>query len=156
MTVIAWLLVAPFWFLTFLAWSSVYALLFQLLAVYLLVLSFEEKRLHFASAAGAVTALAAFTRQTVGVAEFLVVVFLLTLLALADREERVFTAKCLQRFVLGFSLISAVLLAWLATNGALPAWWTQTVVGPLKWTQLEHAKCSVSRRSFQPESRSTA
>ena len=67
MSCIIWLLLAPYFVWPFLAWSSVYALFFQMLALYLVILFIKKSKKYLLVIAGFSAALCFWCKQTVGI-----------------------------------------------------------------------------------------
>ena len=123
--VAVYLLLAPYYFWTFLPWSSVYSLFFQVLTLYLLSLTLGMERKGFYLAAGISASCAFWFRQPVGALLFLAVLGFFLLEGLLSRKIK----ECLRRaawFFAGFlSLVLAVLVV-LAGIHALKDLWKQS------------------------------
>ncbi len=133
-TVAVWLCLAPYYTWTFLAWSSVYALFFQLASALALLTAAEKKSLKFELLGGIFTALTFWCRQPVGVFLFLsIMVFYL------------FSKKSFTAFLKGNLYTSAAFLAWIIFNGALIDWWKQSIMFSFYWSQSEGVGFSLSK-----------
>ena len=72
-SLLIWLLMAPYNIWVLLPWSSIYALFFQLLTTYLLLIFFEKKEPKYFILASISTALIFWCRQPVGIFTFLAI-----------------------------------------------------------------------------------
>ncbi|HEY5955951.1 MAG TPA: glycosyltransferase family 39 protein [Polyangiaceae bacterium] len=136
-----------------LPWSSVFALLFQALALLLAMRYLERGRDVELVLSGASAALAFWCRQPVGV--FLAAGMLGALLVISLRmppryaelpgkySMRLFfgddwRGRALSAMLLyggGFVLVNAVIMLWLASYGALDHWWKQSIVLAKIWSE---------------------
>jgi hypothetical protein len=132
-----WILIAPYYFLTFLAWSSVYALFFQLLGTLLIIQSFEKKSNKLVFWGGVNIALTFWCRQSVGAVIFLsIFAFYVYLLIFRQMSWKVLK-KNLYFFTIGNISIHIVFILWLIVNHALGDWWKQSIVFVIffaRWT----------------------
>jgi hypothetical protein len=119
-----WLLLAPYFTWTFLIWSSVYALTFQLAAILLLLNSMKDPSPELEVMAGVFSALTFWCRQTVG--GFLILSMLLFLL-----QQK----KSLVSFVRGIAYVMLAFFTWLLLNSALIDWFKQSIVFSYFWGQ---------------------
>jgi len=132
---ITWILIAPYYVWTFLIWSSVYALFFQLLGVWLLLISFEKKSNKFIFLGGVSTALVFWCRQPVGISMFLAVIAFYIYLYFLKKIDTKELKKCLFNYIIGNILINALFIIWLAANHALIDWWKQSILYAFFWAQ---------------------
>lgn len=120
-----WLFLAPYYLLrwTFLPWSSVYALFFQIVASYFVVLFLERKILTYLFFAGASSALTFWCRQPVGI------LLLVSLIGFLFAYNLITKSKLLIKTVVylisGFFSISLVFLIWIIANYALEDYYLQ-------------------------------
>ncbi len=136
-TVILWLFLAPYFFWPFLIWSSVYALFFQLLAVYLLYRWLEKKLSRFLFLTGITIACVFHTRQTVGVFTACGIIIFFVILYLQKKLFLKQTVKDVTNFIAGFIFINLLFTIWLVVNKGLSDWWKQSfVLGTLLATQF--------------------
>lgn len=133
-TWLVWLCLAPYYAWTFLAWSSVYALFFQLATGLFVLNSLGKKSRKFELLAGIFTALTFWCRQPVGVFLFLFV----TTFYLINK-------KPVSTYVRGNLYTMAVFLLWLVFNGALVDWWKQSIMFAFYWSQSEGIGFSLSK-----------
>jgi hypothetical protein len=136
-TLIIWILIAPYYLTTFLAWSSVYALFFQLLGTLLLIRSFKKKSNKYVFLSGVSIALTFWCRQSVGAIIVLsVVAFYIYLLIFRQMNRNTFK-KNLYSFLAGNISVHAIFFLWLIVNHALGDWWQQSIVFVIvfaRWT----------------------
>lgn len=132
---IIWILLAPYYVWTFLIWSSVYALFFQLLGAWLLLISFEKKSKNLIFLGGVSTALAFWCRQPVGIAMFFAIVIFYIYLYLFKKIDTKELKKCLFIYIIGNILVNALFIIWLAANHAFIDWWKQSILFPFFWAQ---------------------
>jgi len=129
-TVIVWILMAPYFVSTFLPWSSVYSLFFQLLGAYFLINSITKNSRFFLVLSGIATSLTFWCRQPVGVFMFLAIfvffVFLYFLKQISFKELK----NHLIIFVIGNFLVCLFFGFWLIANNAYKDWWLQSIIYP--------------------------
>ena len=125
---VVWILLAPYYKWPFLIWSSVYALFFQLLGAWFLLISFEKKSGAFIFLGGVSTALAFWCRQPVGIFMFLAILAFYAYSYLLKEIDIKELKKCLSNYIIGNVLISAFFIIWLAANHALIDWWKQSIL----------------------------
>lgn len=130
---IIWILLAPHYVGEFLIWSSIYALFFQLLGAWLLLISFEKKSDKLIFFGGVSTALTFWCRQPVGISMFLAVVAFYIYLYLLKKIDTKELRKCLLNYITGNILITALFIVWLAANHAFIDWWKQSIIFPFFW-----------------------
>jgi 4-amino-4-deoxy-L-arabinose transferase-like glycosyltransferase len=138
-TVILWVFCAPYfyWAYPFLIWSSVYALFFQLVAVYLLFCWLEKKQHLFLFYAGVATACVLYTRQTVGVFTTCSIIAFFITLYLLKKQSLSQAGKAFFNFLLGMITVSLFFAIWLGVNQGFSDWWKQSfVLGFLNGTQF--------------------
>lgn len=129
--VMVWLMLGGFWILTFMAWSSVYSLLFQTTACYLLLSYLESRKSALLYAAGGASALAFWARQPVGI---LLAAAVLVFFLLAGRERGGIRAA--GRYVLGLMAVNAIFVLHLISTESLQDWWLQAFVLPYEFGKL--------------------
>jgi len=125
-------------------WSSVLALLFQSVAVWAL-LRILDGRTHAAWAwtLGMSCACTLWCRQPVGIIlSGSIGVIAVALHRVGWRSPGVATWQVWMRVCTGFTVISVLILGHLAINGALGAWWVQTILWPQRWA------IGVDKRNF--------
>ena len=137
-----WLNFAPFYdrALILLPWSSVYALLFQSMAMFFLIRSLRrENSTGMEFLTGVLAAAALWCRAPVGFFLFWAVVGVYALFGvLNSRHEgptlRLSTFRKLWQFVLGFTVITGGYIEYLSRAGALQNWYYQNFVWPAQWS----------------------
>lgn len=132
---IIWILLAPYYEWTFLIWPSVYALFFQLLGAWLLLISFEKKSKNLIFLGGVSTALVFWCRQPVGIFMFLAIVTFYIYLYLLKKIGTKELKECLFNYIIGNILVNAIFIIWLAANHAFIDWWKQSILYPFFWAQ---------------------
>lgn len=121
------LLLAPYYIFTFLPWSSVYALFFQCLTLYLLLKNQETKKFHLLFFAGVTTALTFWSKQNIGAYVVVPAIIYLVITELFANNKKGLKSKLLYYFFGGISA-SLIFLIWITLNGALTDWWKQSIV----------------------------
>ena len=130
-----WIFLAPYYHYTFLPWSSVYALFFQLLGTWLLIESFERKSNKLVFFSGVSAALTFWCRQTVGAAMFLAVVVFFFYLFFLKQSNSKDLKKNLFYFLIGSALIHDLFFTWIVMNHAFSDWWKQNVLLQFVWSK---------------------
>jgi hypothetical protein len=131
-TVLIWLLLAPYYLETFLPWSSVYALFFQLLTAYLFSRYLESEQRKWIFITGMAASITFWCRQPVGGSLLIALFFLCLYLKLKSRKET------LLYFFLGNLAIEAIMFIWLGMNQTLADWFTQSIVFAVAWAKVYH------------------
>lgn len=122
-SIIIWILLAPYYIWPFIPWSSVYALFFQLLSTYLLIKYFEKNKKYLLLFSGLTAALTFWCRQPVGV--FLVFFTSICLIYLfLIKKIKIIN---LLTYYIGSICISFVFFIWLFINNAFNDWWIQSI-----------------------------
>jgi len=129
---IIWILLAPFYFFA-LPWSSVYALFFQLLALYFLIIFIERKKFLYLFLTGASVSLTFWCRQPVGMFLFILIVFFIIFLKFLLKNNTKFLLKSIILFISGFISIGLLFIIWLLMNNSLKDWWLQNIIHSIKW-----------------------
>ena len=142
-SLVIWIFLAPFYILTFIPWSSVYALFFQLLAVWLLSIAVEKKSHKIVLCVVISTSLVFWCRQPVGVFTILSLVAFLVYLFYLKGIDIVGLKKYLFYYIGGNILISAIFIVWLSANHAFIDWWKQSILLPLFWAIGQHTVLGV-------------
>jgi hypothetical protein len=126
-TLILWILMAPYYVWTFIPWSSVYALFFQLLGAYFLSKSITGTSKVFILLSGVATSLTFWCRQPVGVFMFLAIsgffCFLYFLKQIGFKELK----HNLILYFAGNFFICLLFVLWLLANHAIKDWWLQSI-----------------------------
>jgi hypothetical protein len=134
LTLCIWILMAPYFTWTFLIWSSVYALFFQLAAILLLLNSIERKSSDLQLFAGVFTALTFWCRQPVGI-----------FLALSIISFLIIQKKSVTYFIRGNLYVMGTFFVWLIFNSAFYDWFKQSIMFSFYWGQSVSAGFGLSR-----------
>jgi hypothetical protein len=122
-----WLSMAPFWGSMLLPWSSVYAIFFQVLTIFLLLRHRDTGRHRWAAAAGFAAAMVFGFRQPVGIFLVLSVAFFIISSPWVLQTGFRRSLRTLVFFGLGFFIPVLAMLAVVAVNHALADWYIQTI-----------------------------
>ncbi len=114
--------------MSFLPWSSVYALLCEMSALYLLVLWVEKKRNWLLAMIGILAALAFWYRQPAGI-----YIFGAVLLYFAITRFKKVEIPSLVPLFGGFCGIHLLFFLWLTKMDALSDWWMQSIGFAASW-----------------------
>lgn len=126
-SVVIWLFLAPYFMMTFLPWSSVYALFFQLLSLLLVLCALREQNRLMIMLAGGVAVLAFWCRQPVGICHCAsLVIFLATTPLLTGQQWKNAMKDC-AFFLAGIVAASVPFFVWLALNGAIHDMYLQSI-----------------------------
>ena len=132
-SLLIWLFTAPYYLVTFLPWSSVYALFFQLLTIYLFIIFFEKKSLKYLILASVSTALIFWCRQPVGVFTFLAIVFYFIYLYFTKQIKYKTFDRYLSHFIIVNFLISLIFILYFTLNHSVIDWWKQSILLTFIW-----------------------
>jgi hypothetical protein len=130
LAVLIWVGLFPFGEMTifFAPWSSVYALLCQLIALQLLIVWAQKRRGWMLFVVGALAALAFWFRQPIGVFLFAAVLLFAFLLKIKRQKSLPIIP-----LIFGFLFIHMLFLYWLIQNGSLTYWWSQSIAFASSW-----------------------
>jgi len=138
--VLLFLVSVPFFipYIVMIPWSSTLALFFQSLALLALMRlvagSFPGV---WAWVLGFACACTLWCRQPVGIILTASVAVIAVGLHLTGwRHPHSSTTRMWGRFAAGFAAVTVLMLGYLAANGALFAWWEQTIVWPRRWAAV--------------------
>ncbi len=127
LTIIFWILTAPYYLVTFLPWASVYALLFQLAGTYALIRHSDSGHDSLLFWAGAATACTFLTRQPGGVFMAMAIYAYFFIAAVTGRTSLRLLPKKLFLFTSGVLIPLACFGIWLAIVGAQRDFWLQSI-----------------------------
>ncbi|GAB6127071.1 hypothetical protein [Humidesulfovibrio idahonensis] len=127
---LSWHFVHPY-----LAWASTFALFFQALSLYGMVLGQQKDKAALFALAGAAACLCCFSKQNVGAYLSVAVVGAIFLLLVARQTPLRRALAWAAAFCAGFAAVLASILGWLAINDALQSWWLQNVVFAAAWAR---------------------
>jgi len=130
---IIWILLAPFYLAISLPWSSVYALFFQLLSFYLIIIFIEKNKFIFICLSGVSASLTFWCRQPVGVFLFFTVLIFLLFLKFIFKSNIKFLLKSITLFLIGFVGTSLIFLLWFLASNSLKDWWLQSIMFSIFW-----------------------
>lgn len=123
--------------LIFLSWSSVYALLFQSMALYFLLRSLKSPSLANPLLCGATSALVAWCRMPVGGVHAVSVVAVLLIMAYATPRRGRFLGA-LAAYLVGTAMVHAAFFVHLWWVGALRDWYYQIIAWPAFFVGTEY------------------
>ena len=135
-----WFFLGPIFVLTFLPWSSIYALLFCTIGVWCLVLSVAKQQVtrpqfHLCFFAGIAMACGFWSRQPVGIVFATTLLFFIAELFDTNIPKRVVALRTFA-YIGGFVTVTTGILAWLYYDGALHDWWLQSIVAAHKFAEM--------------------
>ena len=129
-SVVIWLFLAPYLkyiAATFLPWSSVYALFFQLFSLILVLRALREQSRLMIMLAGVVAILTFWCRQPVGIFHCASLIFFLATTPLIDGQPWKSAMKDCAFFIAGIVVASAPFFVWLYLNGAIHDMYLQSI-----------------------------
>ena len=126
---IIWILLLYFWIdypaMFIFPWSTVFAILSILLALYFLILFLEKQNYFLLLAVGITTSLVLWFKINYGVTSFLFTLLLLITLNIFNNKKT--ALKNLFVFLLGNTVMHTIFIVWLSANGALKDFILQSV-----------------------------
>lgn len=126
-SVLIWIFLAPYYMLTLLPWSSVYALFFQCLTILFFqkyINSNSSKNLLFA---GIMSALTFWCKQNVGLYTILGSIVSLFIIKFVLKQKTKILLQNIYKYIIGGIIISIPFFIWIIANGAFVDWWKQTI-----------------------------
>lgn len=125
-----WIFLGPFHDpgFAFLPWSSVYALFFQLVTLYTLVLFLKTGKYRWQIIAGIACALTFWCRQPVGFLLAASIIFYFMVLYIKK-----YKVPYVKPFFIFYILTNDIFFLWLLINKAMPDWFYQTIRFPSLW-----------------------
>lgn len=119
--------IAPYYVLTFLPWSSVYALFFECLTIYFVLKYLEKNNLKFIFWSGISVGLTFWCKQNVG--GYIVFASLLSFILIKklNNNKKIKIFPLIIKFIQGGIIISLPILTWIIINGAFIDWWKQSI-----------------------------
>jgi len=127
LSIVIWLLLAPYYIWTFIPWSSVPALFFQILSLLLVLSALRKQSRLMILAAGAVAILVFWCRQPVGAFHCASLIFFLATTPLITGEQWKRAILNCVIFITGVLIVSAFFILWLALNNALHDMYLQSI-----------------------------
>lgn len=144
-SLIIWLLIAPYYSMAFLSWSSVYALLFQLIASLILLNATKNKSSNLYFWAGLFTSLVFWSRQSVGIFMFFAVcAYLIYQFSIKGIKEKEFKFS-ISKYLIGNLIISLFFLIYIIGNHALTDWLKQSFIFAYNWGKMFGISYSLER-----------
>lgn len=128
-----WLCLAAYLEDIFLPWSSVHALFFLTLSLYMAILALEKGKLRYLYLTGVTVSLTFWVRQPEGILLFLSMLSLFFILYLLQKSDVKVILKGIGVFLAGNVTVSIVFFTWLSMNGAVKDWWVQCFAGMAGW-----------------------
>lgn len=120
MTLLIWIFTAPYFSMISIAWSSVYALFFQLFSSYCFVQWITKKKTRYLFITGVGSALTFWCRQPVGILLFFAVIGVLIYFRMQQKH--------FLQFLKGNVWGSLPFMIWIVYNHALKDWWLQSIL----------------------------
>lgn len=147
-SLLIWIFMAPYYSMTFLPWSSVYALFFQLLALYLLIIFFEKKSLKYFILASISANLVFWCRQPVGIFLFLAICSYFIYLYLIKQINFKTFDKYISHFIFTNFVTTLLFISYFILNHSLVDWFKQSILLTLFWGQSVADGFSLSKILF--------
>lgn len=123
-----WILLAPYYFWTFLPWSSVYALFFQLITIWLFIKYTETNKSEWLFLSGISTSLTFWCKQNVGGYTVLGGLLSILIISVLNRHKFLDLFCSLSKYCLGGLVGCLSFLAIFLVKGSLLDWWKQSIV----------------------------
>ncbi len=133
-----WLIMSPYTETTFLAWPSVYCILWQLLAITILYAYIKRPRQLYLFMLGIICAVCMWTKQSVGGVLLITSFINLLLISYFNREKLTTISQKLIVTFLGFGIVTASFFLWLYLNHAFYDWWLQSIIFSKAWIGTGH------------------
>lgn len=143
---LVWVLLAPYFSVVFLPWSSVYALFFQCLTLYFILKYFKSKNTKMILLAGIFGGLAFWSKQNVGAYTIAASIISIILLQVLNRKKISTLVPIGFQYLFGSLLISLPILLWIILNNAIVDWWKQSISYALFWA--EYSKLHIFNHFF--------
>jgi 4-amino-4-deoxy-L-arabinose transferase-like glycosyltransferase len=147
-SIILYFAIAPYYSFTFLIWSSVYALFFQLWGTLVLINAISKKSSTKFLYVGILTALAFWCRQTVGVTMFFAVIGYFMYLIVFKKNKFKKIQLYLFKYILGTLTICFLFLIYLFSTSSFTDWWKQTIIYNYEWGKTYTGNYNVFRLIF--------
>ncbi|MDO8609818.1 MAG: glycosyltransferase family 39 protein, partial [bacterium] len=124
---IIWIFLAPYFVMTFLPWSSIYALFFQCLTLYFYIYYLDQNKTKYLIFTGIGAGLTFWCKQNVGA--YVLAAFIVSNIVFHYINKNSFkkTIQVIIKFVYGTIIISIPIFIWLIINSALVDWWKQSI-----------------------------
>jgi 4-amino-4-deoxy-L-arabinose transferase-like glycosyltransferase len=131
-----WIILSPISRIYFLSWSSVPAAFFQCASLLFIIWFIEQKKIVYVTLAGAISALAFWTRQPVGILNSGAIILAFLLLWFTNYFSFKKTCSILWWFIVGNILGFLPIFIWLLANNAIQAWWYQSFEMQAVWAKI--------------------
>lgn len=122
-----WIFLSPYLLAVTFPWSSVFALFFQILSTYFLILYVKNLRASWLIFAGLSAALTFWCRQPVGVFHYVALLLFITIWSMIRKIKFKRWLTEMSMITVGFFVTFFLFLAWITAHGALLDWWTQSI-----------------------------
>nr|MBI5456054.1 glycosyltransferase family 39 protein [Candidatus Levybacteria bacterium] len=130
-----WLSLAPYLSVVFLPWSSVYALFFQCLTLYLILKYLDTNNKKALLLAGICAGLAFWSKQNVGAYTITASLVSIALIQILSKKKISTLFPILIRYLIGSTLVSLPIMFWIIGNGAFNDWRKQSISFALFWAE---------------------
>lgn len=144
-TLVIWVFMAPYYTMTFLPWSSVYTLFFQLLTAYLFILYFERNNKNYFMAASVSSCLIFWCRQPVGILTFLAICIYFIFQYYSKQIDNKTFKKLLFRYILINIGISTIFILHFLFSGSFTDWFKQSILFSFFWGENTSDSFSLSK-----------
>lgn len=123
-----WIFLAPYYVMTFLPWSSVYALFFQCLTLYFYIYYLDQNKTKYLILTGINAGLTFWCKQNVGA--YVLAAFITSSLIINYLNNKSINNlfKIFKNFIIGTIIISIPIFVWIIFNGAFIDWWKQSIL----------------------------
>ncbi|MDD4938199.1 MAG: glycosyltransferase family 39 protein [Candidatus Shapirobacteria bacterium] len=122
-----WILLAPYYLMTFLPWSSVYALFFQCLAILFFQKYAQNNKTKNLIMVGVMSALTFWCKQNVGLYTIMGGLISLFIIKQIKKTKSKILIKNIILYTVGGIIISLPIFFWIIYNGAFSDWWKQSI-----------------------------
>jgi hypothetical protein len=125
---LVWIFLAPYFVMTFLPWSSVYALFFQCLTLYFYILYIGQNKTKYLFLTGIGAGLTFWCKQNVGAYVLAAFITSNVIFHFINKNSINNTIQTFVKFIYGTIIISVPIFVWIIINGALVDWWKQSIL----------------------------
>jgi hypothetical protein len=132
-SLLIWIFMAPYYSMTFQPWSSVYALLFQTLTAYLLIIFTERKSLKYLIFAAISTNLTFWCRQPVGVLIFFAICSYFVYLLISNQIKYKLFDKYISHYIFVNLVVFLIFIIYFVFSNSLIDWFKQSILFAFAW-----------------------